>query len=139
MDIYLEFLQQHLLLTITFGLVFLALIANEIRGMNSGVNSVDCEQAVQLMNHQNALVIDYRKPEIFATGYIVNAIPNTDIAKLSKKTAKFKTKPMILVNENGRNLTTEITKLKNLEFTNILYLAGGMKAWQQAGLPICSK
>jgi rhodanese-related sulfurtransferase len=49
---------------------------------------------------------------------------------------KYKTKPVILVCARGLQSVVVATQLRSKGFTQPMILAGGITAWQAAGLPL---
>lgn len=104
-----------------------------------GGASVSSTQAVQMINHQGAVLLDVRSIEAFHGGHIPQA-RHAPLADLEKKAASLaKDKPVILVCEMGRSAVGAATKLRALGFTAVSILDGGIKAWTSAGLPLTTK
>jgi rhodanese-related sulfurtransferase len=134
-----QFLTNHWILSSTFGLLLIAFIANEIRSQlsHSGVSATD---AVLLINHQGALVVDIRTPAAYADGHIVGAI-NIPLADLDKKLNtlhKQAEKPIILVCNMGHDAEKAHAILKQ-KGMSALILKGGIQAWRAASLPLTKK
>lgn len=133
------FLSQNNLLLIGVALVSgLALAWPMIQNKRAGA-SITCTQAVQMMNHQHAILIDIRPSEAFNAGHIPQArsIPATEIDK--KAASLPKNKPLILVCDFGRAAGSAAVRLRALGFTEVSVLGGGMRAWSTAGLPLTTK
>ncbi|WP_259660227.1 rhodanese-like domain-containing protein [Zwartia hollandica] len=104
-----------------------------------GGASVSSTQAVQMINHQGAVLLDVRSIEAFHGGHIPQA-RHAPLPDLEKKAASLaKDKPVILVCEMGRSAVGAATKLRALGFTAVSILDGGIKAWTTAGLPLTTK
>jgi len=95
-------------------------------------------EATQMINRQDALVIDVREDAEYAKGHIVGArhIPLAQLEARAKELQKFKSKPVITCCETGNRSSAAIATLKKLGFENVYNLAGGYAGWQQAGLPV---
>ena len=94
--------------------------------------------AVQLMNREKAVVIDVSDAEEFALAHINNA-KNVPFAQLEDKlTSQVKNKelPLILVCTVGARSNRAVAVAKKLGFTNVQALAGGLKSWKEANLPL---
>lgn len=133
------FLSQNNLLLIGVALVSgLALAWPMIQSKRAGA-SITCTQAVQLMNHQHAILIDIRPSEVFSAGHIPQArsIPATEIEKKAANLPK--NKPVIVVCDFGRTAGSAAVRLRALGFTQVSVLGGGMRAWSTAGLPLTTK
>jgi rhodanese-related sulfurtransferase len=95
-------------------------------------------EATQMINRQDALVIDVREDAEYAKGHIVGArhIPLSQLEARAKELQKYKSKPVITCCETGNRSSSAIATLKKLGFENVYNLAGGYAGWQQAGLPV---
>lgn len=130
------FLQQHIFLTSGIIIVIFLLFIVEVWRMRKKIGGLTPTAAIQLINHQHAVVIDIRDPEIFKKGHIVNAlnIQANDLMS-GKKLDKWKNKPLIIVCPAGisANKPAQYLNEKGLE---AYVLQGGMKAWYDSNLPI---
>lgn len=104
-----------------------------VRG--SGRHGVSAAQAVQLINRNNAIIIDVRSKEEFAAGHLVNArhIAAAELAERSKELTKFKRQPVILVCQTGTRSAPLVKTLQEAGFEQTLNLDGGIADWQKAG------
>ncbi|MFZ1909997.1 MAG: rhodanese-like domain-containing protein [Burkholderiales bacterium] len=95
-------------------------------------------EATQMINRQDALVIDVREDAEYAKGHIVGArhIPLAQLEARAKELQRFKAKPVITCCETGNRSSAAIATLRKLGFENVYNLAGGYAGWQQAGLPV---
>jgi rhodanese-related sulfurtransferase len=103
-----------------------------------GGGAVDTLQATQLMNRQNAVVIDVREAAAYAAGHILGA-KNLPLAELDQRAGdfdKFKSRPVIVACDTGSTSTRAASQLKARGFTQAVSLAGGFRAWTQANLPV---
>ena len=95
-------------------------------------------QATQLMNRNDALVIDLRPAADYAKGHILGArsIPLADLERRAVELDKHKAKPVILHCGDGNRAGGGVALLRKSGFANVVNLTGGYAAWQQAGLPV---
>jgi rhodanese-related sulfurtransferase len=103
-----------------------------------GGPSVSPAEATQLINRQDALVIDVREPAEFAAGHLLGA-KNLPLARLKSPgadVAKRKDRPVIVYCDGSDRAAKAASALKKLGFARVLNLSGGIKAWQDAGLPL---
>jgi rhodanese-related sulfurtransferase len=107
-----------------------------IRGGASG--GLGTLEATQLINREDALVVDVRNPDEFSAGHIVNArnIPVAELEARLREIEKHKRKPVIVLCERGSRAGRAATVLKGKGFEKVHVLAGGIEAWRQAGLPV---
>ena len=101
----------------------------------AGVSTLE---ATQLINREDALVIDVRDADAFAKGHILGAksIPLTDLARRASDLEKHKSKAVIISCQNGDRASGAAAILRQNGFSRVLPLNGGFAAWQQAGLPV---
>jgi len=139
----LQFIQNHWLLwlgfTITFGLLFFEEFKNNFKLTSN--NSVTPQEAINLINHEHAVVIDVRNSQDFETGSLVNAhnIPKEEIEKNNQKLTHYKEKAVILVATTGQEAQKVAKHLKAINFNKVYVLAEGIHSWRQANLPIVKK
>ncbi|MBA3661647.1 MAG: rhodanese-like domain-containing protein [Gammaproteobacteria bacterium] len=131
------FMSNHpLLVSALFVVLALSMVIELLRAKQK-LNSLTPIQATQMMNHQQAQVIDVRSAENFRKGHIINAqnIMPQDFEKNAKKLARFKSNPFIIVCGLGKASQKVAASLKKQGY-NAFSLAGGMRAWQDAQMPI---
>jgi rhodanese-related sulfurtransferase len=104
----------------------------------SGNGGLNPSQAVQLMNHQKAVVIDVCEPNEYAAGHVVGArnIPLSSLEKQLEGSVKNKALPLILVCASGMRSGRAVAVAKKLGFENAQSLSGGMGAWRAANMPV---
>ena len=103
-----------------------------------GGESVSTLQATLLMNQQNALMLDVREAAEYEKGHVLAArnIPLGELEARSAELEKHKAKPVIVVCDTGNRSGRAAAALRKLGFERVFTLAGGIGAWQQAGLPL---
>ena len=104
----------------------------------AGGASVSTLEATQLINRQDALILDVRNAEEFQKGHILNArnIPLTQLDARHSDIARYKDKPVIVACESGSRSGAAAAVLRKQGFAQVFSLSGGIAAWQQAGLPV---
>ena len=94
--------------------------------------------AVQMINREKAVVVDICEESEFALGHIVGS-RNIPMSQLEAKLAgavKNKGTPLILVCQSGMRSARAVEIAKKLGFEQAQSLAGGLKAWRAASLPV---
>lgn len=135
---YIAFFAQHWGLGLLLLIILLAIAVYELRAKGIGPGRISAQKAVQLMNHDNAVVIDLRDCTSFEHGHIISAI-NIPINELEQKIVtlnKYQHKPMILVLASGQQSLQASKLFAKNDFTNVSILGGGMRAWREANLPV---
>lgn len=133
----LEFLQKNILLVAAAVGSGAMLLWPLVRG-GAGGSSVNTLQATQMMNRENALVLDVREPAAFAAGHILGArnLPLGELEKRAGEIDKYRKKPVIVTCDGGMASTRAVKVLKARGFENVVSLSGGFRAWLQASLPV---
>lgn len=133
-----DFIQQNLLLVIlalTSGAMLLA------TGFGGGGARVSTGEATNLINREDAQVIDVREAAGFGSGHLIGA-RNIPVAKFADRAAdleKMKGKPLIVCCETGLRSGKAVKDLRKLGFDRVFSLDGGIEAWRKAGLPLTTK
>lgn len=124
---------------------YLLLMASTSGGMllfpalqGGGGEGISTAVAVQLINHEKAVVIDVCGPEEFAGGHIRGAknVPLSELEACLTAVVKNKTLPLVLVCARGVRAQRASAIAQQLGYAKAQVLAGGLKAWKEAGLPI---
>jgi len=132
-----EFVQNNILLILIAFASGAMLLWPLARGRSGGA-WVNTLQATQLMNREDALVIDVRDAAEYAKGHILGAksVPLADLARRTGDLEKHKAKAVIVHCANGNRAGSAAGTLRQHGFTRVHTLVGGYAAWQQAGLPV---
>ena len=97
---------------------------------------VSSEQAVSLINKQNALVVDVRAQKDFNRVRIANSvnIPANEIQNRLGELSKDRT---IIVVDNSGNMSAAASKLlRGVGFTKVYVLDSGLVGWMRDKLPL---
>ena len=132
-----EFVQNNILL-IAVAFASGAMLVWPYVRRSAGGPWVSTLQATQMINRQEALLLDVRDPAEYAKGHILGA-KNVPVADLERRAAEFdkhKAKPVIVHCDSGNRSVRAVGVLKARGFASVFNLAGGFGAWQQAGLPV---
>lgn len=136
-----EFLTQHWILTSAFGAVLTLMVLNELWTVLRGDKQLNAVDAVRLINDRNALVLDVRQVADFKKGHILNAL-NIPLARLQERAGelnKHKEQTVICYCALGSSAPQAVAQLRQMGFTAVHSLKGGLNAWQGASLPVTTK
>nr|WP_067293854.1 rhodanese-like domain-containing protein [Marinobacterium profundum] len=130
-----EFVVNHPYLIAAWVLTLAMLLWNESR--KSGT-SVTPNEAVMLINKQDAVVLDIRAKKEWATGHITDAVnlPIADFDTRIGELNKYKTRPIIVVCNLGQTAGSATKKLTAAGFEQVTRLSGGMTEWKGQNLPV---
>ena len=134
MELFLQFLvvKWYLFgaLAVLLGLLFM----HESR---KGGASLSPAQVVDLVNREDAVVLDLRDAGEYRQGHIVSSI-NMPFAKLSERVAeleRYRDRPVVVVCKMGHHSGAVARTLKEKGFAQVYRLGGGIMEWQGAQLP----
>lgn len=117
-----------------------ALLVMTLRTKTSGPRLTPA-QATQLINREDAQVIDVREQPEWAKGRIAGSrhIPVGQLDQRIGDLEKFKERPLIIVCASGMRSASACSTLRKAGFDKVFALDGGIGAWEQAGLPLTKK
>ncbi|HEX2331784.1 MAG TPA: rhodanese-like domain-containing protein [Burkholderiales bacterium] len=130
-----DFVRNNLLLFVV-AFVSGAMLLWPLFRRSAGGPWVTTAEATHLINREDALVVDVRDPGEYGAGHILGA-KNVPLSRLNDaEVAKRKDRPVIVYCEGGERSSKAVAALKKQGFTRVVNLTGGLRAWQQAGLPV---
>jgi rhodanese-related sulfurtransferase len=133
-----EFLGNHFYLTLGLIGVLVALLVTEAQRFTRGYTALTPAGLTQLINRENALLIDVSSQADFEKGHIPGAKPIAigQFDPESKELAKMKDLPIAIVCRNGQASAQAAQRLKKAGFTKVFWLDGGLSAWSEAQMPL---
>lgn len=138
MEQFIEFVGNHLVLSALWLILVFTIFAQH-RARSS--KAVVPQQAVMLINRNDAVVLDVREKKDFDAGHIVDAI-NIPLSKLAQRIAeldKHKQKPIVVVCKMGQHSGEASKTLQGAGFEQVVRLGGGIAEWKAQSLPLVQK
>ena len=138
MERLIEFAGNHLFLVTLFVAILMLLMWSLSGSVFSGATQLEPAEAIRMMNHEHAMILDIRVPADFEAGHVLNAIniPHSELSERLKELNKYQQKPLIVYCENGAVTTQAMRSLKAGGFEKIYGMKGGLIAWRNAALPV---
>lgn len=135
MDHLLQFVLNHPELVIPFLVLLTLLIMLESR---RGGKTVSSQQLTNLVNKEEAVVVDVRDSKEFREGHITESrnIPFSSLKENLTQLDKYKEKPVILVCKMGQHAGAAGKILSTSGFKDVRRLSGGITTWKSDGLPL---
>lgn len=130
-----EFAVNHFILVSVFVFLLFAFFVNE--GKQGGA-AVATGGLVNLINKEDAVVVDIRDSKDYKQGHIAGAIniPYANIDSRMNELEAHKDKPVVLVCKLGQHAGAAGRKLRAQGFEDVRRLSGGMAEWNGASLPV---
>ncbi len=103
-----------------------------------GPGAVTVNEAVQLINREKAVLIDVCEPAEYAAGHAAGArsVPLGSLESNPKALPTNKALPVVVVCQSGTRASRAVGVLRKLGYENARVLAGGMRAWREANMPV---
>jgi len=98
---------------------------------------VDVKQA-QVMVSQGALLLDVREAGEYAEVHALHAtlIPLGQLNSRMTEIASYKDKPIVVICRSGGRSAKAVGLLQEAGYSKVSNVAGGTRAWEQAGLDV---
>lgn len=132
------FVQENWMLILVFLLSGGMLAWPLVQRRLSAVKDVNSTEATQLINRQNAVLLDVREPKEFEGGRLPAAIhiPLSQLPGRTNELSKLAARPVIAYCAIGRRSRMAGGALAKAGFKDIFSLQGGIAAWKKDGLPV---
>jgi rhodanese-related sulfurtransferase len=135
MEQVIEFVINNYLLVIAFALALGMLLFSESKKAGASVSTAE---AIQLINKDDAVILDIRSKKEVEGGTITNSIhiPLVDLDKRIGEIEKYKTKDVVVVCNMGQTAGSATKKLMAAGFEKVVRLKGGIVEWKAQSLPL---
>lgn len=135
MQRFFEFIGNHPFLVGLFIVLLALFIRNEMR---RGGRSVTPQQLVDMVNREDAVVLDVRERKEYQAGHIVDAlnIPSANLESRLDELKKHRERPIVVVCKMGQSAGAAGTILRKHGFENVSKLSGGLAEWRNQNLPV---
>lgn len=141
MDQFITFASHNTILVVAIILVSLMLIHSLVGEKLRGYSSVSPSESTQMINRDDALILDVRESNEYSQGHIINSlhIPLSGLKTRMKDLEKHKAKKIIVACRSGHRSSQACANLKKEGFEQVFNLSGGVMAWESANLPLIKK
>ncbi|MBL0162451.1 MAG: rhodanese-like domain-containing protein [Xanthomonadales bacterium] len=114
------------------------MIATEIGRLTRGYKALTPAGLTQLINRDNALLIDVSSIQDYEKGHVPGArhVAMSQFDPESKELAKAKALPVAVYCKSGQTAGVAAKRLKKAGFTDVYTLDGGLRTWVEAQLPL---
>ena len=134
----LEFVINHWDLFLALAIILFMMFSGGLGSRLRGYKQISAQEAVQLLNHDDALLLDVREDSEFKDGHIIDAmhIPLGKLDSRIDELEKFREKSIIVSCRSGHRSSAACARLRKGGYETVYNLKGGVMAWQSAGLPL---
>lgn len=137
-----QFATNHTIMVVAWVALFIAVLINFYKGATSKIKVVDNAQATQLINNEDAVILDVRSDDEFRAGHIIDSlhlIPSEIKSNKTQSIDKYKEKSIIVVDSNGLSAQGLANTLAKQGFNKVYALKEGIAGWRAANLPLVKK
>nr|WP_113867973.1 rhodanese-like domain-containing protein [Brenneria salicis]NMN90086.1 rhodanese-related sulfurtransferase [Brenneria salicis ATCC 15712 = DSM 30166]RBP60495.1 rhodanese-related sulfurtransferase [Brenneria salicis ATCC 15712 = DSM 30166]RLM30096.1 rhodanese-like domain-containing protein [Brenneria salicis ATCC 15712 = DSM 30166] len=134
-----SFISRNPILSVAWVALLIAVIVLTVKSKLSKVKDVVRSEAIQLINKEDAVVVDIRNRDDYRRGHIANAfnllpndIKNGGVGELDKH----KSQPVIVVCANGLSSRDAANNLLKAGFERVVVLKDGLAGWSGENLPL---
>ena len=122
-------------------LIVLALVSGALLAvpmLKGAAGGLTVANAVQLINREKAVLIDVCGADEYAAGHAggSKSVPLGELEARLPSVVKNKAVPVVMVCASGGRATRAAAMARKLGYENAQVLAGGLKAWKDAGMPV---
>ncbi len=141
MSQFLEFAINHWDLFAALAIILAMLMGGSLGSRLRGYTQIDPTNAVRIINHDEAVIVDVREDKEVVDGTILDSvhIPLGNLGDRLGELANFREKPIIVACRSGHRSASACARLRKEGFETVYNLKGGVLAWQNAGLPLQKK
>ncbi len=141
MSEYLEFVRAHPFLVFGFLGVLGFTIWSEISRLRRKYKQLEVNEAVRLLNKDDAYCLDVREDKEIDGGILKGAthIPVSQLDSRLNELEKHKSKSILIYCRSGSRSAHACNTLTKNGFEDVSNLSGGIMAWQSANLPLSKK
>jgi len=141
MQEYIDFVGENPLIFIGFFVVLALLVKVEMSRFTRKFKMVNTNEAVQLMNKDDTIIVDVREDKEIKDGVIQNS-QHITLGQLPDRIGHLGTNkqvPILVYCRSGTRSTSACTTITKAGFENVSSLTGGILAWEAANLPTVKK
>ena len=122
-------------------LIVLALVSGALLAvpmLKGAAGGLTVANAVQLINREKAVLIDVCGADEYAAGHAggSKSVPRGELEARLPSVVNNKAGPVVMVCASGGRATRAAAMARKLGYENAQVLAGGLKAWKDAGMPV---
>lgn len=141
MSEFLAFAQANVVLIAIFVVLVAIIVGAETHKLTKSYHDVGPDEAVRLINREDAVVLDVRESAETAGGTIHGAkhIPTSTLEQRLGEIETLKETPLLAFCASGVRAPGACRLLTKRGFIKVYHLKGGLAAWQQADMPIVKK
>ena len=138
---YIDFVTDNLFLVTLLLILLTAIVITEAKKLAKKYKDLTPTEAVQLLNHENAVMLDVRDASELSGSGIRDAkhVAFSTLDSHLSELVKLKDKPVIAFCMNGFKSPKACRLLCKQGFTKVYSLKGGIVAWKQANMPVVKK
>ena len=136
-----DFFTNNIVLFAALGIILALIVRMELKRALRGYKAISPAEAVQLINKEDALVLDIREGNELAQG-VIRGSKHLALSVLKQQVEElqdYTEKPVIAYCKAGNRSEQACEILKKNNFSNVMSLKGGLEGWKTANLPVAKR
>ncbi|CEN32336.1 Uncharacterized protein yibN [Candidatus Westeberhardia cardiocondylae] len=136
-----QFFMNHFILSMIWLVLFFLLIFLFIWNFFSKVEEIFHTDVINLINRENAVIVDLRSRSEYKRGHIINSInflPEEIKSKKFNTLYVIRNQPIVLVCSNGFSSRSFAENLISHDFKRVYVLKEGIFGWKEKKFPLVS-
>ncbi len=136
-----DFFTNNIVLFAALGIILALIVRMELKRALRGFKAISPAEAVQLINKEDALVLDIREGNELAQG-VIRGSKHLALSVLKQQVEElqdYTEKPVIAYCKAGNRSEQACEILKKNNFSNVMSLKGGLEGWKTANLPVAKR
>lgn len=141
MQEYIDFVSENPLYFIGLAILIGLIIKLEMSRMTRKFKMVNTNEAVKIMNQDEAIIVDVREDKEIQ-GNIIKGAQHITLAQLSDRMGHLGTNkqvPVLVYCQRGNRSTSACQTITKAGFENVSALTGGIISWETANLPTVTR
>jgi len=133
-----KFVINHWMLVLALVVILVMLVADTMKRRLLGFKDIKPQEAVRLINHEDAVVVDVREDKEYNEGHVVDAmlIPFGLMEERLQELEPYRARPLVVYCRTGQRAAHACNLLRKQGFEQVYKISGGMLAWRGADLPV---
>lgn len=141
MDRFGDFIVNNWYLFVALAVILFMLIYGELARRVLKFKEIKPVDAVRMMNHEGAVMLDVRDDKEWREGHVLNAVhlPLANLEARLGELEQHRGKPIIVYCRMGQRSARAATLLTKQGFNPVFKLGGGILSWTGAGMPLTKR
>ena len=131
MDLSIEFVSNHPVLSVALFIFIYLIISFEVKNLTKKYKVINCNDLVIKINDGNIIILDTRDKSLYKKGHITKAINYDSLVE-----KKLEHNEVVVYDKDEMTSISSAEKISKNTSTKVFYLEGGVQSWIDNNLPL---